>query len=202
MDKTKQLKAMLRDGLVRGTSASDGQKVQHDLAGAGLRVRRFVPDDVSEVQNIIHRGLREVNGKDYSAELIEDFCAHFTAEKLLAQADSAHVYVATSSSGRILGTGTIAPYWGSATESILLTIYVLPELIGNGIGTAIVQALEKDAFSLRATRIEIPSSVTAVGFYRKFGYLPKNGIDEPDEEGLVRLEKFRNESAVVPKGSP
>ena len=36
-------------------------------------IRRFAQADVTEVQTIIHRGLREVNGKDHSTKLIEDF---------------------------------------------------------------------------------------------------------------------------------
>ncbi len=156
----------------------------------GFTIRRFAQDDVAEVQTIIHRGLREVNGKDYPAKLIEDFCAYFSIEKILSQAASAHMYVAVSDAGRIVGTGSIAPYWGSETESILLTIYVLPECMGHGIGTAIVKALEDDEFSRRARRIEIPSSKTAVNFYRKMGYAPKDGNEEPDDEGLVRLEKY------------
>ena len=101
------------------------------------------------------------------------------------------MYVAVSASGGILGTGSIAPYWGSETESILLTIYVTPELIGRGIGSAIVKALEADELFLRSRRIEIPSSLTAVGFYFKMGYLLKNGNEKPDEEGLIRMEKLR-----------
>lgn len=156
-----------------------------------FRIRRFVSEDAQEVQVVIHRGLREVNGKDYPAKLIEDFCSYFSIGKILSQADTAHTYVAVSEGGKILGTGTIAPYWNSETESILLTIYVLPDFIGNGIGSAIVKALENDEFFLRARRIEIPSSVTAVGFYRKLGYLPQDGEGVPDEEGLVRMEKNR-----------
>ena len=88
------------------------------------------------------------------------------------------------------GTGTIAPFWGSETESILLTIYVLPEKIGRGIGSAIVRALEADAYFLRAERVEIPSSITAVNFYRKMGYQVKDNA-VPDEEGLIRMQKIR-----------
>ena len=154
-------------------------------------VRRFLLEDVRDVQTIIHRGLREINSADYPMDVIERYCDYFTVEKIIEQATSAHTYVAQSDSGKILGTGSIAPFWNSETESILLTIYVLPELILNGIGTAIVQTLEKDEYFLRAKRIEIPSSQTAVNFYRKMGYIPKNGNLEADEEGLVRLEKFR-----------
>lgn len=140
------------------------------------------------MQNIIHRGLREINGKDYPEKRIEEYCDYFTIEKIKSQAENAHMYVAVSDDGRVAGTGTIASFWGSETESILLTIYVLPDLIGHGIGTAIIRALEKDEYALRAKRIEIPSSITAVNFYRKMGYGFKDG-GKPDEEGLIRMEK-------------
>ena len=42
----------------------------------------------------------------------------------------------------------------------------------------------------RVSRIEIPASITACQFYRKFGYDYKNGINKVDDEGLYRLEKF------------
>ncbi len=153
-----------------------------------ITIRRFVEIDVQAVQNIIHRGLREVNGKDYPAELIEEYCNYFTLEKIKSQAISAHMYVVAGD--QVVGTGSIAPYWNSEIESILLTIYVLPEYIGKGIEAAVISALEKDEYFLRAKRIEIPSSITAVKFYGKMGYSPKNGI-EPDEEGIVSMEKFR-----------
>ena len=68
---------------------------------------------------------------------------------------------------------------------------MLPEKIGRGIGSAIVRALEADAFFLRAKRIEVPSSITAVKFYRKMGYKFKDGNAAPDEEGLIRMQKIR-----------
>ena len=92
---------------------------------------------------------------------------------------------------RIVGCGAIAGYWGSKTESILLTIFVLPEYQGKGIGKLIIRTLEQDEFFLRAERIEIPASITAVDFYRKMGYDYKNGIAEIDDEQVYRLEKFR-----------
>ena len=72
----------------------------------------------------------------------------------------------------------------------MLTVYVLPDLIGHGIGTAIIHALENDEYFLRAKRIEIPSSITAVNFYRKMGYRFKDGGGR-DDEGLIRMEKLR-----------
>lgn len=82
-------------------------------------------------------------------------------------------------------------YWGSTNESILLTIFVLPDYQGKGIGKQIIETLEQDEYFLRAKRIEIPASITAVKFYKKMGYDYKNGIAGMDEEQLYRLEKFR-----------
>ena len=48
---------------------------------------------------------------------------------------------------------------------------------------------ENDEFFLRAKRIEIPASITGVPFYLKMGYHFKDGISEPDEEHLIRMEK-------------
>lgn len=94
-------------------------------------------------------------------------------------------------STKIVGTGSISSFWGSKTESILLTIFVLPEFHGKGIGRKIINTLEQDEFYVRATRIEIPASITATEFYRKFGYDYKNGVKELDEEHHYRLEKFK-----------
>ncbi|MBD5521722.1 MAG: GNAT family N-acetyltransferase [Lachnospiraceae bacterium] len=100
------------------------------------------------------------------------------------------MYVVCDNS-RIVGCGAIAAYWGSKTESILLTIFVLPEYQGRGIGKLIIRTLEQDEFFLRANRIEIPASITAVEFYKKMGYDYKDGITEIDDEQVYRLEKFR-----------
>ncbi len=161
------------------------------MRGNELQIRRFRAGDAEGVRRVVHRGLREVNSRDYPPEKIAEYCRYFTLEKIIGQAESAHMYVAESGSGEILGTGTIAPFWGSETESILLTVYVSPDRLKQGIGSALIDALEADEYFLRAVRIEVPASVTAVKFYEKMGYAGKDGKTTPDEEGLIRMEKLR-----------
>lgn len=38
------------------------------------------------------------------------------------------------------------------------------------------------------------SSLNAVGFYRRLGYTYKNGVTEPDEYQVVRLEKRKRQA--------
>ncbi len=154
------------------------------------KIRRFQAGDAEETAALIARTLRTVNIKDYSKEYIEANISSHSADVLIERANQGHMYVVCDGS-QIIGCCAIAGYWGSMTERILLTIFVLPEYHGKGIGRSIIQTLEQDEFFLRAKRIEIPASITAVDFYRKMGYDFKNGIAELDNEQIYRLEKFR-----------
>ena len=80
-------------------------------------------------------------------------------------------------------------YWGSTEESYLISIFVLPDYQGKDVGRKIMEALEADEYILRAWRTEVGSSLTAVSFYRKMGYVFKKGMIDADEYGIVRLEK-------------
>lgn len=155
--------------------------------------RRFEEKDADQVSKLIVRNFREVNSKDYGIAATEGMAKAYDAKKVLYIANYAHMYV-FEWKDKIVGVGAISSFWGSETESILLTIFVLPEYYGKGIGRKIINTLEQDEFYARATRIEIPASITATEFYRKFGYDYKNGVKELDEEHLYRLEKFKEVS--------
>ena len=155
-----------------------------------MEIREFRHEDAGETAQVIADTLRTSNRRDYAAEYIEANIASHSAEVLIERAESGHMYVVCDGA-KIIGCGAIAGYWGSLTESILLTIFVLPEYQGRGIGRKIIETLEQDEYFLRAKRIEIPASITAVEFYRKMGYDYKNGYVGLDEEQVYRLEKFR-----------
>ena len=109
-------------------------------------------------------------------------------EAIREQAKDAHFYVACDGD-RVIACGGITGYWGSKTESYLVTIFVLPGYQGSGVGRKIVETLEADEYFRRAWRTEVGSSLTAVRFYEKMGYAFKNGVTAPDKEGVVRMEK-------------
>lgn len=153
-------------------------------------IRRFTEDDAEKVSAMIIQTLKTTNSKDYSEEAINAFERQLQPSHILERAGWTHFYV-VEDNDTIIGCGTIGSYWGSETESSLFTIFVLPEYQGNGIGRKIIETLEQDEYFLRAKRVEIPASITAVNFYRKLGYDFKNGVDRPDEEQMYRLEKFR-----------
>ena len=153
-----------------------------------MKIRRFRETDAQEVSALIAKTLRTTNIRDYSPEFIENEVKVLTPEYIAWRASWTHFYVVCEGED-IIGCGAIGPYWGSETESSLFTIFVHPDHQGRGIGRQIVRTLEQDEFARRASRIEIPASITACKFYRKFGYDYKNGVNTVDAEGLYRLEK-------------
>lgn len=155
-----------------------------------MNIRRFQTRDAEEVSALIATTLRITNIKDYSLEYIENNIKVLQPQNILERASWTHFYVACDHN-KIIGCGAIGPYWDKVDESSLFTIFVLPEYQGKGFGRRMIQTLEQDEYFLRAKRIEIPASITGTPFYRKMGYDYKNGITEPDTEGLLRLEKFR-----------
>ncbi len=155
-----------------------------------MEIRPFKPEDAEETAQVIAKTLRESNSRDYSKQFIESNISSHSSDELIKASKQRHMYVICDRDC-IIGTGGIAGYWGSHTESILLTIFVLPEYQGKGLGRKLIETLEKDEYFLRAKRIEIPASLTAVGFYRKMGYDYKNANAEPEDGLMYRLEKFR-----------
>lgn len=157
-----------------------------------MEIRNFENKDAEEVSKLIEKTLWTTNIKDYTAEYIENEVKGIQPNNILEKSKWTHFYV-VEDNNKIVGCGAIGPYWDKKDESSLFLIFVLPECQRKGIGTKIIKKLEQDEYFLRAKRIEIPASITATPFYLKMGYKYKNNIKEPDQEGLIRLEKVRYE---------
>ena len=128
-----------------------------------VKARRFKKEDAKEVRNLIIRNFLEINSKDYGLSAMETLAKVYDEEKVLNVAGYAHMYVFEFEE-KIVGTGSISSFWGSETESILLSIFVLPEFHGKGVGRKIINTLETDEFYVRASRIEIPASNSLIPF--------------------------------------
>lgn len=153
-----------------------------------VTLRRFRKGDEFAVSDVICTTLAISNREDYLPAFIEENIRSHSPKVIAARAKDAHFYVACNGD-TVIGCGGITGYWGSTEESYLTSIFVLPDYQGNGVGRMIVEALEADQYFRRAWRTEVGSSLTAVHFYEKKGYEFKNGITDPDEYGVVRLEK-------------
>ena len=155
-----------------------------------MLIRRFCPEDAEETSRMIAAALRETNGPDYPAEEIEELVEFYSPAGVLKRAKESHMYVSCEDRA-VVGCGAISGYDGSETESYIMTLFVLPCYQGRGVGRELLETLEADEIFLRAERVELSSSITAHGFYKKLGYAYMHGSGEPDEGGSVHMEKRR-----------
>lgn len=155
--------------------------------------RAFKNSDADAVANLVKETMLTTNIKDYSKEYLENDLKNLTAQNFIEKAEYFHCYVFLDDTiNKVVAVGSIGAYWGKKDESSLFNVFVSPEYQGQGIGKQLVQVLEQDKYFKRAKRIEVPASITGLGFYQKMGYSFKNGNDLLDDEQLYRLEKFNN----------
>lgn len=160
-------------------------------------IRPFVSGDEQAVSALICRTLAASNTKDYPPEFIQENIRSHSPEVIRQRAAEAHFYVVCDANDALIGCGGITGYWGSLTESYLVSIFVAPDHQRQGIGRLLMSALEADDYFLRAWRTEVGSSLTAVNFYHRLGYSFKKGVQRPDEFGVVRLEKVNRQRAAA-----
>lgn len=163
-----------------------------------MQIRRMIPEDAEAVSKMIRRTIAISNGPDYSKAQMEKLLAAQSPELLLERSQQGHTYVVLLD-GEIVGCGTIAPIWESETESILLTVYVMPECQRRGIGKYIIASLEHDEYGRGAERIEVPSSVYALEFFLARGYNFKGGKKKLEDGVVYRLEKYPKQKKPAEK---
>jgi GNAT superfamily N-acetyltransferase len=131
--------------------------LRHDVA-----VRPFCPADAPAVSTIIAITMRRSNSRDYPVDRLEALVDYFTPSKLQLLAAERECLVAVAEEGLV---GTAAR---DGTE--LVTFFVLPEWQGRGVGTRLLEHLERNSRSAGIERLVVHASVTGAGFYERHGY--------------------------------
>ena len=152
-------------------------------------IRKINDSDFKSVADMIARSVsNSAFAKFYPKQSIEYIKESLNEEGVKKRASWTHFYV-IEENNQIIACGAIGPYYDSQTESSLFSIFVDSEYQGKGYGRKIIETLEQDEYFLRASRIEIPASMSAIPFYRKMGYEHKNG-ELIFHDGHFALEKF------------
>jgi len=141
-----------------------------------MRIRKFRKEDARKVSFLIRRCLREVNSKDYPKSTIRFLESHNSSNKLVENSKEKQMYVAAEGDN-ILGTASLK-------DDLILTVYVNPKFHGRGIGRKLMEKVESLAKKKGFKSVILPSSLTAVDFYRKVGY---RKIKEKVEDNIGKV---------------
>lgn len=160
---------------------------------SNIIVRRYQPGDEKEICEVIRKDVLTENIKDYPIEKINKLVDYLNEELIIRRSNKWHTYVITDDD-KIIAVGTIGPYWDSKTESSFFNVFRDPDYNGKGIGRIIIETLESDDYFKNADRVEIPASLTAVEFYKHFGYGFKRTEKIigyiANESGEYKMEKY------------
>ena len=152
-------------------------------------IRRYVPGDEGAVSALLRRTLLEVNAHYCPKVEIDWLYDRYTPETVAQIAADGHMYVMTED-GVIVGTGTVVQT--GEREYEIIAAFLLPETIGRGLGTQLFDVLEGDEWCAAAKRIWLTSSVNALDFYEKRGYVNPNGYRTRGADNLLTMEKRKN----------
>jgi GNAT superfamily N-acetyltransferase len=154
-----------------------------------MRIERFRASQADAVSHLVRRNLIEINSRNYSQDRIDALVAYFSPEKIEENSRSQCTFVAIQND-QVVGTASLDNF-GSAEnpDYYAVTVFVLPELHGQDVGTRLMQAVESEAKKLGAQKITVRAAITAKGFYLKLGYNFRDGVEELDKNRNYIMEK-------------
>lgn len=127
-----------------------------------MKIRKFQNKDARKLSYLIRRALNEVNIKDYPKRVIVYLSKQNTPSKLIEKSKRRDIYV-IADGDTILGTASLE-------NNNVFSVFVNLTYHGKGIGQRLMEHIERVAKNRGIDRLKLPSSLTAVDFYRKLGY--------------------------------
>lgn len=122
------------------------------------------PDDFEEMGEVFKCSIREIAARDYNAKQIASWSAHPDNKDVWAERTASRVNFLAVNDGRILGFVQYEP-----PDHIDMT-YVHPEFCRQGVGRALLSALEHDASERGTKELHTEASITARPFFMRCGY--------------------------------
>ncbi|MHA1672909.1 MAG: GNAT family N-acetyltransferase [Promethearchaeota archaeon] len=124
--------------------------------------RQFRTIDASAVSALIIADLKQINSKFYPEDVIKRMINLYTPRRIIQTAQSQLVLVAEMFD-EIVGTATISHnFFGS--------VFTRPDLHGKGVGTKLMDTLERLTKQNGMTEVKLHASINAVKFYEKRGF--------------------------------
>ena len=129
-----------------------------------IALRPFLPVDAPLLAEIFRASIEELTADDYSEGARQAWASAADDEEAFAKRLGEQLTLIATMNGSAVGFASLAN-----NETIDL-IYIHPAVAGQGVGTMLVDALEKLAAARGAKRLTADVSDTAQDFFKKRGF--------------------------------
>ncbi|MEH2365736.1 GNAT family N-acetyltransferase [Nostoc sp.] len=144
-----------------------------EVVKSDIKVRSFLPSDAESVLKVHRAAIHETASSCYPKEIIQDWASPITPSKIKAFADNTEeTRIVAEINSQIVGFGAIV-----VSNSELRAVYVSPSFGRSGVGTAILQELERLAREQKLSELHLNASLNAEPFYQVNGYM-NEGFEE------------------------
>jgi len=140
-------------------------------------IRPFMPSDTMALRDLYAQSIEELTADDYTEDQRLAWIARAEDAEAFADRLEAMVTLIVQVDGEYLGFASLK------NNTVLDMLYVHPYATGRGVGTTLVDALERLAAARGAKEITVEASETAQPFFAERGYVPgkRNLIPVEDE---------------------
>jgi putative acetyltransferase len=142
-------------------------------------IRPFMPADTMVLRDLFAQSIEELTADDYTEDQRLAWIARAEDAEAFADRLGAMVTFIVQVDGEYLGFASLKD------NTVLDMLYVHPYATGRGVGTALVDALERLAAARGAEKITVEASDTAQPFFAQRGYAPgQRNLMPIDDEWL------------------
>lgn len=149
-----------------------------------MKIRKFQDRDAKAVCEIIRRCDMEIASKDYPKKIIEWWISKTTPEKILKNSKIRQCFVA------VYGKKVVG--YGDLEKDEMKRLHIIPEFQRKGIGTKLINEIEKFAIKEKIPKLILESTINAEKFYKKCGFKKvetKNCEYDGETFKLILMEK-------------
>jgi len=129
-------------------------------------IRPFMPADTMALRDLFAQSIEELTAEDYTEDQRLAWIAKAEDAEAFADRLEAMVTILVQLDGEYLGFGALKD------NSVVDMLYVHPYAAGQGVGTALADALERLAAARGAKEVSVEASDTAQPFFAARGYVP------------------------------
>ncbi len=152
-----------RADAIVGSMTQVNMRLIKALLRPNVKIRKFKREDAKEVAKMYRNVVRFVNCRHYKKKHIHVWLSTATVKTFWKKEKGSNRYVATIN-GKIVGVGEFMK------DGDFRRLYVHKDHQGEGIGTALLRRIEKDAHKKGIKHLCLGSSITGKTFYQKHGY--------------------------------